>query len=108
MADPLSETIHQAVDRAIEAWLPEIVEAIKTAQPVYRPDSFIKMSIAAKRLGLSPSSIWRLERQGKLPPRERLGSSIGYRESTIKQILENLDRETIPAPSTANMPRERT
>lgn len=108
MNDPLSTTIQHAVDRAIDARLPQIVEAIKTAQPVYQPDSFIKISVAAKRLGLSPSSIWRLERQGKLPPRERLGSSIGYRESTIKQILENLDRERIQAPSTANLPRKRT
>lgn len=101
MSDPLSETIQHAVDRAIEARLPDIVEAIKSAQPTYQPDSFVKISAVAERLGMSPSSIWRLEREGKLPPRERLGGSIGYRESTLRNLLENLDSEKIPAPATA-------
>lgn len=109
MSDPLSAAVQAAVERAIDARLPIIIEALKSATTPAsaEPDRFYRLTAAADRLGLSPSSIWRLEREGKLPPREKLGGSTGYRESTLKKILDGLSTEPVPPPTGAIKKGER-
>jgi predicted DNA-binding transcriptional regulator AlpA len=101
MHDPLSTTIKAAVERAIATQLPTIIKAVKQAAPAAEPDidRFYPIKETASRLGKSPCTIWSLERQGKMPPRERLGGTVGYRSSTIKTILAdwvNLEPMVVP------------
>jgi predicted DNA-binding transcriptional regulator AlpA len=86
MRDAVFAAIEAAVERAIVAQLPTIIEAVKQAAPAAESDidQFYPIKKAAARLGKSSSTIWRLERQGKMPPRERLGGTVGYCSSTIK------------------------
>ncbi len=109
MHDPLSAVIEAAVSRAIDAQLPTIIEAVKNAanNPPPEQDRFYPIKEAATLLGKSPSTIWRLERSGQMPPRERLGGSVGYRASTIKTILDGIGFERIAAPETAIKKGER-
>lgn len=93
MSDPIGAAIEAAVARAIEAQLPNIVEAVakRVSVPVMEePDRFVPVREAAPMLGISPSTAWRLEQLGMLPPRERINGKTGYRLSTIKKILDDV------------------
>ena len=92
----IEAAIEAAVERAFTAKLPTIVQAIRSAvAPAAGPDRFVPMGEAAKTLGTTPSTVWRLEKRGALPPRERLGGRVGYRQSTLDSILRNLSPSEI-------------
>ena len=47
----------------------------------------------AGRLGISTTTIWRLERAGKFPSRKRIGlRSVGWSEDEINSYIENQPR----------------
>jgi predicted DNA-binding transcriptional regulator AlpA len=91
-ADPLSAAIEAAVERAVAAQIPKIVEAVKSsAQPPPPPpnpteDRFVRMAEVARLLGINRATVWKWERAGKLPARRRVGSAVGYLMSDIKAI----------------------
>ena len=109
MGDPISAAIEAAVANAIEAQLPRIIEAVRgaVAVPSVTYESFVPMSEASRRLGMTPSTVWRLERQGKLPSREKIGGRVGYRQSTLDGILAGASTEPIPPPASAIKKGER-
>jgi predicted DNA-binding transcriptional regulator AlpA len=48
----------------------------------------------AETLGISLTTLWRLEKAGKLPPKIRIGSrSVGWRSDQIQDMLANLSKE---------------
>lgn len=100
MSDPFSAAVEAAVARAISAHIPTIIEAVRQAAitPTPAPDRFISIREAAAVLGMSSSSAWRLERLGKLPPREKIGGRCGYRQSTLDAILKGIGTGPLPAP----------
>ncbi len=51
----------------------------------------IRPAELAKQLSISKVSLWRMEKQGKLPPRVRISRrAVGWRSSDIDQWLEEL------------------
>lgn len=101
MSDPLSAAVEAAVARAITAQIPTIVEAMKLAAvpPAPGPDRFVPIKEATALLGMTPGSAWRLERLGKLPPREKIAGRCGYRQSTIDTILKGVGTGPLPHPA---------
>lgn len=91
-AHPFEAAIAAAVERALDAKLPTIIEALRNATATQ--DRFVPMREAAKVLGMTPSTAWRLERRGLLPPREHMGGHVGYRRSTLDSILRSLSGGT--------------
>jgi excisionase family DNA binding protein len=103
VSDPLSAAVEAAVIRAIEAQFPKIIKALAAAAsaPTLPPsgeDRFLKTGEAARLLGIHRSTIARLEKSGKLPPRRRVGASVGYLESDLSAITGKpaFPRHTIP------------
>lgn len=113
MGDPLSAAIETAVARALDERLPPLLEAAIKASlatlsnSAVEPERFLPMSEVAERLNTTPSTIWRLERAGKYPPRERVGGRVGYKLSTLNAILANIGTAPIPAPAAAIKPGEK-
>ncbi len=105
MSDPLSAAVEAVVQRAIVAQLPAIIDAIKieiaVAAAPAPSDRFIPIAKAADLLGMTPSTVWRLERTGKLPAREKIGGRVGYRQSTIDAILAGASTEPLRVPTKA-------
>ena len=101
MSDPIGAAIEAAVVRAIAAQLPHIVEAVAQRVTVHvpePPDRFVPMREAAEMLGIHQTTVWRLERLGNLPTRERVGGRVGYRLSTLKAILADVaSKPTLPS-----------
>lgn len=90
--DPLSSAIEAAVERALDARLPEIIAAINAAKlppPVEAGDRFLKLQEAARMLGVHRTTILRLEKKGELPPRRRVGAHSGYYESDLRAIKDD-------------------
>jgi predicted DNA-binding transcriptional regulator AlpA len=57
-------------------------------QKILRPKSL------AETLGISLTTLWRLEKAGKLPPKIRIGSrSVGWRSDQIQDMLAKLSKE---------------
>jgi len=55
------------------------------AQPL-----FIRRTQLREIVGISPSTAWRLEQEGKFPKRRKVGpSSVGWLYSEVKTFLEN-------------------
>ena len=107
MTDIIGAAFEAAISRVLDAKLQPILDALaKSAAtpPADEPDRFVRMAEVKDLIGLSPSSIWRLERAGRMPARERMGGSVGYRMSTIKTILGSLSTDT-PAPPNAAIKR---
>jgi prophage regulatory protein len=49
-------------------------------------DRFIRKPETSQRTGLSPSTLWRLERAGKFPKRRKLSSNaVGHLESEVAE-----------------------
>lgn len=50
----------------------------------------IRLPIVSNRVGLSPTSIWRLEKRGQFPKRRQLSPGcVGWLESEINAWLES-------------------
>lgn len=59
-----------------------------TTQKILRP------KLLAETLGISLTTLWRLEKAGNLPPKIRIGSrSVGWRSDQIQDMLMNLSKE---------------
>lgn len=53
----------------------------------------IRISELIQKTGLSSSTIWRLEKQGKFPLRKKVGSSsVAWIESEIDSWINNLSK----------------
>jgi predicted DNA-binding transcriptional regulator AlpA len=90
-SNPFEAAIEAAVERALDAKVPTIIEALRSAMPAPASDRFVPIREAApKFLGMTPSTAWRLEKRGLLPPREHMGGHVGYRLSMLDSILSNL------------------
>jgi predicted DNA-binding transcriptional regulator AlpA len=90
-ADPFSAAITAAVDAAIAARLPAIIEAIR-ALPKEEPpkpdlDRFIPMREVAKVLGCVRSTVHRRAAAGVYPPLRKQGASSGYYASDMATIM---------------------
>lgn len=110
MTDIIGAAFEAAISRVLDAKLQPILDALAKATkapPADEPDRFVRMSEVQGLVGLSSASIWRLERKGKMPARERMGGSVGYRMSTIKGILASLSTDTPEPPKSAIKPGER-
>ena len=58
-------------------------------------DRIIRMKDLPSIVGLSRSSVWRLEKAGHFPPRRKLGAnSVGWLHSDIQAWM--LNRATVP------------
>jgi predicted DNA-binding transcriptional regulator AlpA len=104
VTDIIGAAFEAAISRVLDAKRQPILDALaKSAAvpPADEPDRFVRMSEVKDLIGLSPSSIWRLERAGRMPARERMGGSVGYRMSTIKAILASLSTDTPTPPKSA-------
>ena len=92
MVDPIAAAIESAVERAVAAQIPKIIEAISSKMPPSAPmpvqgDRLLRMAEVVERLGVHRSTVSRLEKLGKLPPRRRVGSAVGYLESDLRAIV---------------------
>jgi predicted DNA-binding transcriptional regulator AlpA len=93
-SDPLSVAIEAAVQRAVAAQLPSIIEAVQSATvtpPIPPPqpeDRLVRTAEAARLIGVNRATIWKWEKDGKLPPRRRIGTTAGYLLSDIKKIQQ--------------------
>lgn len=95
MNNPLSQAIHEAVDAAIDARLPSIVEALKSSLPSdarinKRPsfsDCFVSMAKLEEIFNAHRSTIRRRAGQGVYPPLRKHGMHIGYYQSDLDKIF---------------------
>jgi len=64
-----------------------------TTAPHFTPTRIIRKPIVVERIGLSATTIWRMERAGQFPKHIQLGAnSVGWREADIEQwITERAD-----------------
>lgn len=65
-------------------------------------DRIVRKGEAARILGLSPTSLWRLERTGALVPVRVMPGVSGYRESILQAFIDSMksappDRERVAA-----------
>lgn len=107
MSDPIGAAIEAAVQRALDARLPTIINALRSVTAPEPEDRFIPIREAAKMIGTTPTNAWRLERLGRLPPREKIAGRLGYRLSTIKAILAGVGTGPMTAPASAIKSGER-
>lgn len=94
VSDPLSAAIDAAIERAIRAQLPSIVEALKQSIEAAAPtpardefDRFVKPSEAAAILGMHKTTILMQEAKGRLPKRRRVGEATDYLLSDLNEIM---------------------
>lgn len=50
---------------------------------------FIRRNQIKQVTGLSPSSVWRLEAEGKFPKRRKVGHCVGWLYSEVQAFLHN-------------------
>jgi prophage regulatory protein len=56
---------------------------------------FMRFKEVRQRVGLSRTSIWRLERKGQFPPRRRLSdNAVGWVEDEVDQWVRGRDSVT--------------
>lgn len=55
-------------------------------------DRIVRKSEAARLLGLSPTSLWRLEREGSLRAVSVLPGLSGFKESELQAFVESRER----------------
>ncbi len=88
--DPLSAAITAAVDAAIEARLPKLLDAVKAVvprDPSVSPERFVPMVELETILHANRSTIWRRSRAGKYPPLRKHGGSVGLYASDLEAIF---------------------
>lgn len=96
MLDPFSVAIAAAVERAIEARMPAIIDAIKSANKVTAPpvfsDRFVPMTELVETLSCDRSTIHRRAVRGQYPPLRKQGGTAGYYRSDLEAIFAKPDR----------------
>jgi predicted DNA-binding transcriptional regulator AlpA len=55
--------------------------------PAKHPPIFIRRNQLKEITGLSPSSVWRLEHDGKFPRRRKIGNCVGWLYSEVEEFL---------------------
>jgi hypothetical protein len=94
--DPLTAAITAAVDSALAARLPAIIDAIRTLPKEEPPkpeiDRFVPMREVAKALGCVRSTVHRRARAGVYLPLRKQGGSAGYYASDLAKIMAKPDQ----------------
>jgi predicted DNA-binding transcriptional regulator AlpA len=92
IADPLSAAIIAAVDSALAARLPDIIDAIKAALPKEPPDPkldrFVPLKEVAATLNCNRSTVHRRIAAKQYPPLRHQGAAAGYFKSDLDEIVE--------------------
>jgi predicted DNA-binding transcriptional regulator AlpA len=98
--DPFTAAIAAAVDAAIAARLPAIIDALKRAIPKEAGppplDRFVRMREVAKVLGCNRSTVNRRADDGIYPPIRKQGGSAGYLASELAEIMKPEVAEVAP------------
>jgi predicted DNA-binding transcriptional regulator AlpA len=97
-ADPLSRVISEAVERAIDGRLQDIVAAIRETMPLAQTNNmarpsderFVSMRQLEKILCADRSTIRRRSIRGIYPPLRKFGASVGYFQSDLDIIFSTI------------------
>ena len=60
------------------------------------PDSIVRPTEMAQRLGVSRSTLWRMRRRAEFPEPLRISAgAVGWREATIREWFDHRDQEVV-------------
>lgn len=97
MTDPLTAAIEAAVERALDRKLPALFEKHTPPPPTPRPlapptegERFVTLREAGARLRCHRTTLLRMEKDGRIPPRRRLGQRTGWLQSEVEAFLGSL------------------